>query len=448
MSPEPNLILRALLRELGCTQAALAAAVNTAGAEIGVHLTYDRSTVAHWLAGAQPRSPTPQLVAAVLSRHTGRNISVAATGFREEHHSHDAILGRLSETGHSGTEPALAQFTRIAADPTHEDVLQHLPYRPGSRPSPPREAADRPGASPGAPQRAHVPVIEAASTFFATELDEHGGGQGRTSLSKYLEHVVAPRLRSCPHGEARLRMLIQAARLIFILGRMYVDTTRNGAAHYCFRMAAELANEANAPAMWGIAARTMASQALQLGHRSKAIEYSEAAVDALTPATPPAVRAFVFAQAAVTRASAISKQGAYNALAQAEQACRMAPASSDPFESYSVAALSFQSAEMHEKLGDTRAAIDTLRHAAEVRPLNDRRGRALTQARRAQLYLRTGELDHSCACWSEFLSLSSDLRSHTAMHSTRTMRRELRPYARNSQVRDLLDRTARRGHTP
>ncbi|MFD7512563.1 hypothetical protein ACFV5N_24940, partial [Streptomyces sp. NPDC059853] len=55
----PNHQLRALLREAGWTQQELARAVNTLGTETGTPLRYDRTAVAHWLSGTQPRHPVP-----------------------------------------------------------------------------------------------------------------------------------------------------------------------------------------------------------------------------------------------------------------------------------------------------------------------------------------------------------------------------------------------------
>ncbi|MGP4115458.1 hypothetical protein ACTWP5_31745, partial [Streptomyces sp. 4N509B] len=76
-----NRRLRELLHEAGWTQEALARAVNALGEEIGAHLRYDRTAVAHWLAGTRPRPPVPQLAAEALTRRLGRVVTVAAAGF-------------------------------------------------------------------------------------------------------------------------------------------------------------------------------------------------------------------------------------------------------------------------------------------------------------------------------------------------------------------------------
>ncbi|NBE56085.1 hypothetical protein GUY60_32550, partial [Streptomyces sp. YC537] len=79
----PNARLRALLAEAGWSNEQCARAVNAAGAEIGLVLRYDRTSVAHWLTGTQPRPPVPQLLAETLSRRLGRVATPAGAGFTQ-----------------------------------------------------------------------------------------------------------------------------------------------------------------------------------------------------------------------------------------------------------------------------------------------------------------------------------------------------------------------------
>jgi len=76
-----NAALRALLDEAGMSNAALARAVVTAGAEEGVHIGTNATSVKRMLDGSQPRWPVPRLVAKVLSAHMHREISVIECGF-------------------------------------------------------------------------------------------------------------------------------------------------------------------------------------------------------------------------------------------------------------------------------------------------------------------------------------------------------------------------------
>src|SRR5262245_30689916 len=76
----PNARLRTLLKEAAWTGQDFARAVNTTGAETGVALRYDRTAVAHWLAGSRPSRTVTALAAEALSRRLGRRISPDETG--------------------------------------------------------------------------------------------------------------------------------------------------------------------------------------------------------------------------------------------------------------------------------------------------------------------------------------------------------------------------------
>jgi hypothetical protein len=78
-----NSMLRALVEEAGLSSAALARAVVTVGAEEGVHIGTNTTSVRRMLDGCQPRWPVPRLVAKVLSRQLHHEISVTECGFAD-----------------------------------------------------------------------------------------------------------------------------------------------------------------------------------------------------------------------------------------------------------------------------------------------------------------------------------------------------------------------------
>lgn len=72
----PNEALAGLIREGGIGNSQLARAMNRAGAELGVTLQYDKSSVSHWLAGSMPK---PEARAAITrgnfkAPRTARNV--------------------------------------------------------------------------------------------------------------------------------------------------------------------------------------------------------------------------------------------------------------------------------------------------------------------------------------------------------------------------------------
>lgn len=78
-----NHTLRVLVEEAGLSNAALARAVVVAGAEEGVHVGTNTTSVRRMLDGCQPRWPVPRLVAKVLSRALHHEISVTECGFAD-----------------------------------------------------------------------------------------------------------------------------------------------------------------------------------------------------------------------------------------------------------------------------------------------------------------------------------------------------------------------------
>jgi hypothetical protein len=76
-----NRLLRVLVDEAGLSNAGLARAVVAAGAEEGVHVGTNTTSVRRILDGCQPRWPVPRLVAKVLSRALHHEVSVTECGF-------------------------------------------------------------------------------------------------------------------------------------------------------------------------------------------------------------------------------------------------------------------------------------------------------------------------------------------------------------------------------
>lgn len=78
---EENLRLRALLDEAGMSNKGLARRVVDLAAVQGVTgVRCDHTSVLRWLAGEQPRSPVPELIAAVLSDALGRKVPETELG--------------------------------------------------------------------------------------------------------------------------------------------------------------------------------------------------------------------------------------------------------------------------------------------------------------------------------------------------------------------------------
>ncbi|KJY17212.1 hypothetical protein VR46_44975, partial [Streptomyces sp. NRRL S-444] len=93
-------------------------------------------------------------------------------------------------------------------------------------------------------------------------------------------------------------------------------------------------------------------------------------------------------------------------------------------------------------LGDGRGAIAALGASLRHRPAAERRARAVTAARLAELHLGQGHLERACAAWHEVLDVVPQLESARVTDALRRMRGRLRAVRASGVVRPLLERVA------
>ncbi|WP_314172015.1 helix-turn-helix transcriptional regulator [Streptomyces winkii] len=517
--PTPNGALRALLEESGWTQEAFARAIGRLGAEAGVRLGYDRTSVAHWLRGSRPAPRVQGFIAEALSRRLGRPIPVTQLGMGDGRFggpgprpqlaegvakavAEDEVMGELARRGaqfgdESGTRssalheqagPAdqLAALTAAVVGPPRADPPPPAPYRltllppastaPGAPGTPGtlrgRGVGDEPTETPEPlrprPPRAHFPSLprggrpprrttpdEVASVreharFFAQQADRHGGGHIRTPLAASLAGLVR-RLRTGGEGPYHPQLVAGAARLSYLLARVYADEQRHGLAQRAFGTAAQLAAEGDDPEGVALVQRALSSQAYQLGHRRQSLALAESACQAAPADVAPSARSFLYAGLAVAQAAEGERREALAALRRAEHELARAPADlttgpespdgGEPVGAYQDAALHYQAGQVRAALGDRDGAIRELRASLSSRPSGERRSRALSEAELAELLLAGGRLEEACSAWEGFLDDSALVRSGRARRARDRMPRLLRPYVQERCVQGLLTRT-------
>ncbi|MEV0276261.1 helix-turn-helix transcriptional regulator [Streptomyces sp. NPDC050610] len=446
----PNERLRALLREAGWTHEAFARAVNSVGSEIGLSLAYDRSSVSHWLAGTRPNAPVPQLIVEALTRRTGRAMTAGAAGFEETSPQpppspQDPLNPQeppaVRRAGAAETVNALAVLSRQDTDPVTRAPLLLRPFRAAVSHVPVWAEPQEAPAEPLSAERmrvgsSEVAVLRGAVRFFASSMDAHGGAHARVALAACIADTAVPWLRAPGPQDVRDTLRTETARLAFVLARMHADMSGHGLAQRYLRLSMELANQTRDRVTWAVALRAIGAQSLALGHRRTALHCVEAAVDALPAHASHAVRAFALAQLALTRAAVGERHAALTALAAAERSGERSwdhsgdrpPEDGGPFAHYPPAALAFQTAETLHRLGQFAAASRALEQSLRHRAAADRRGRALTLARQAEILLEMGQLEEACATWREFLRAGDGLRSHTVGSAVQSMRAGLTPY--------------------
>ncbi|WP_158895703.1 tetratricopeptide repeat protein [Amycolatopsis anabasis] len=442
----PNNLLRELLTEAGWTGQALASAINALGAETGLRLQYQRASVTQWLSGTHPRPPVPELVAEAFSRKLGRPITVAATGLGPSEQAdpgpwweEDAVtrLVELCEDGVARREVLAGCVYSLAALslPGWADLIS-------AHPSPPPEgsAAARVGQAEADSAATMIGLFSDTDTAF-------GGGRARLALATYLRTTVAPWLRADASSKVHRELLVTAARLTYLCGFMCFDDELHGAAQRYYLTGLQLSGEAGDATGYAVTLRALSVQARLLGHHREAVNLAESAARVTTKVSTE-TRAFVYGQLAVANAANGDQRSAHECLGAAEKQLERVSSARTPVGAYHPAALSHQHAAIRACTGDRRGAITALTTSVRHRPIGERRSRAITLARLAELQLDDGQLEQACGTWERFLDDYPYLWSRRADTALHTLRARLRPHAKSTCARSLLTKATALSKAP
>ena len=440
----PNTALRALLTEAAWTGPELARAVDRAGADSGLALHYDRTSVAHWLTGSRPPEHVAELVAECLSRALGRQVTVSQTALTRHVHQPStaestpqpaedlmAPLAKLAG-GNSGTSAAARTLAYSLTLP--------LPSFTTPPPLPPPSHHPQSPRSPQSPGPSTAQAAELLLPLFADSDSQHGGGRSRAALATYLTTVITPALRTRTTPREHQRLLVQASRLTYLAGYMCFDEHLGGGAQIYYRTSAHLAAQAGDLSGYTTALRAMSIQAHHLGHHTHALDLAQAAAHHI-PHLPTGQAPQLTAQLALATAAQGDHRQARTHLHHAEQLAEQSDSSCGTIGSYHLAALAHQRAEILSAAGDRQGAINALTLSLRHRPDDERRARALTTARLAELHLEQGHLEQACTTWHAFLDDLPHLHSARATTALTTLRARLRPYRGVSAAKTVLERS-------
>ena len=432
---DPDQRLRALLSEAGWTGAQLAGAVNALGAEAGLVLRYDRTSVAHWLAGSSPNPPVPELITEALQSRLGREIRPGALqgpgpwpGTRPPAQTgQDAAAGL--EQLHAARATALRGgiYTLAALAIPGWELAQAaaLPARARS------------GARTG---RQQARTVSEMVRVFSDVDAAFGGGRAVTALSGYLAADIAPKLRAPATPLIRREIYAAATQLAYLCGFMHFDQEHHGAAQRYYTIALALATENHDPAGYATALRALSVQAHTLGHHQQARNLAESALAGAPGNLTAHTRAFLHGQVAVAAAGTGDRRTAVTHLTRAEtllaRATPSAPASAITGD-YHEAALAHQRSAVLAALGDTPGAAAALAASLRQRPATERRARAVTLAALAGLQTRQGHLEQAASTWHRFLADYPHLDCGRATTALAQLRTTLRPHQRNPAAAEV-----------
>jgi tetratricopeptide (TPR) repeat protein len=412
------------------------------GAESGLNLHYDRTAVSHWLAGVRPAPHVAALIAESLSRRLGRPVTVAETGLNAPRHPFGTGVQEIPDGDPDGVTQ-LIELSSADGDLSRQALLRGSVYSvaalsvPGWTQLPPTVwPTPRPGTRVGMPQ---VCMIEAMTTMFSDADTAFGGGHIRGALISYLSGDATVWLRARTAPTVYRRLLSSVAELGYLAAFVCFDSRLHGLAQRYHLAALRLAAQAGDRSLYATVLRGMSVQAHSLGHHHEALRLAETAAQ-LRDAVPHATAASLVGQLAVAAAANGDWHDTIAYLGAAERYLERSDASGGPLGAYHRAALDHQLAEALAARGDREGAIRALTASIRNRPLGERRSRALTLAKLADLQLGAGHLEAACTTGRRFCEDYPYLDSARADSALRLLHARLRPYQRNADAAALLER--------
>lgn len=251
------------------------------GNEHGLDLRYDKTSVARWLRGQQPRGRAPVIIAQALSRKLGRVVTVDEIGMTLGPGAAPMAGLRFEPTLTGAVREAQALW-RGDANRTGAPAGERLPVSVLVQPSrdwlitdPDPRVATRGPFVVGA---ADVAVARAAVTAFADLDHRFGSCHIRPVVVHYLDSVVSDLLTGSCDEPIAGQLLGTAARLTELAGYMAIDTGQIGLAQRYYIQALRLSQAADDRAFGAyVLAAGMSRVALASGSPREAVQLARAA---------------------------------------------------------------------------------------------------------------------------------------------------------------------------
>ncbi|MEV4613823.1 transcriptional regulator [Kitasatospora sp. NPDC049258] len=444
---EPNERLQQLIQEAGCSNAGLARRVNLCGAEHGLDLRYDKTSVARWLRGQQPRGQAPAVIAEALGRKLGRGVTVEEIGMADGKNLSSAVGLQFA----ANLPAALEQVCELwRSDVGRRDFLAGAAVAASALVEPSRDWLITPPdpvvARTGGTRvgLADVAAIR-ATTQMLVDLDHRfGSGHVRPVVVHYLNSVVSGFLGGAYREETGRQLFGAVARLTELAGYMAVDTAQPGLAQRYYIQALRLAQAADDRGYGGyVLAASMSHLAATLGNPREIAQLARAAQEgARSVATPTAMAMFYAAEArghALLGDTAACEAVAAKALAAMER--RRPEDDPDWIAHFDEAYLADELAHCHRDLQQGEKAEQYARTALELHPAHRVRRRAVDLVLLATAQLQQRDLERACQTGAEAVRLLSGLRSNRGVEYLDDFRSRLEPYRAHRAVREFHART-------
>ncbi|MER5184378.1 MFS transporter [Streptomyces sp. NPDC002896] len=461
----PNEKLGTVLALAGISNAGLARRVNDLGAQRGLTLRYDKTSVARWVSkGMVPQGAAPHLIAAAIGQKLGRPVPLQEIGLADADPAPEVGLAFPRDVGaavRSATE--LYRLDLAGRRAGSGGIWQSLAgsfavsayATPASRwlitpadSSVAREANTSEGAeSSGTPLKvghSDVQKLREAAEDARRWDSKYGGGDWRSSMvPECLRVEAAPLLLGSYSDEVGRALFGASAELTRLAGWMAFDTGQQEAAQRYYIQALRLARAAADVPLGGYVLASMSLQATYRGFGDEGVDLAQAALErnrglatARTMSFFRLVEARAHARGGDAQAAGASLKGAEGWLERARDG------DNDPgwLGFYSYDRFAADAAECYRDLKAPRQ-VRRFTEQALSRPTEEFvRSHGLRLVVSAVAELESGNLDAACEQGVRAVEVAGRISSARTTEYVKDLLHRLEPYGDEPRVVELRER--------
>ncbi|MEU2064313.1 MFS transporter [Streptomyces sp. NPDC013455] len=458
----PNEKLGAVLALAGISNAGLARRVNDLGAQRGLTLRYDKTSVARWVSkGMVPQGAAPHLIAAAIGQKLGRPVPLHEIGLADADPAPEVglafprdvgqavksatelyrldLAGRRAGTG--GIWQSLAGSFAVSAYATPASRWLITP----ADSSVAREAGSAEGS--GAPIKvghSDVQKLREAAEDARRWDSKYGGGDWRSSMvPECLRVEAAPLLLGSYSDEVGRALFGASAELTRLAGWMAFDTGQQEAAQRYYIQALRLARAAADVPLGGYVLASMSLQATYRGFGDEGVDLAQAALERNRGLATARTMSFFRLVEARAHARAGDAQAAGTALKAAEGWLeRSREGDNDPswLGFYSYDRFAADAAECYRDLKAPRQVRRFTEQALSKPTEEFVRSHGLRLVVSAVAELESGNLDAACEQGVRAVEVAGRISSARTTEYVKDLLHRLEPYGDEPRVVELRER--------
>ncbi|MFJ2743249.1 MFS transporter [Streptomyces sp. NPDC087440] len=460
----PNDKLGTVLALAGISNAGLARRVNDLGAQRGMTLRYDKTSVARWVSkGMVPQGAAPHLIAAAIGAKLGRPVPLHEIGLADADPApevglafprdvgvavrHATELYRLDlagrRAGSGGIWQSLAGSFAVSAYATPASRWLITPADSSvARDSTLAEAS--PDATPLRVGHSDVAKLREAAEDARRWDSKYGGGDWRSSMvPECLRVDAAPLLLGSYSDDVGRSLFGATAELTRLAGWMAFDTGQQEAAQRYYIQALRLARAAADVPLGGYVLASMSLQATYRGFADEGVDLAQAALERNRGLATARTMSFFRLVEARAHAKAGDPVAAGAALKAAEgwlERSREGDADPSWLGFYSYDRLAADAAECYRDLKLPRQ-VRRFTEQALSRPTEEFvRSHGLRLVVSAVAELESGNLDAACAAGTRAVEVAGRISSARTTEYVRDLLHRLEPYGDEPRVVELRER--------